>query len=107
MVEDSFSFADWAKSCTKHGNEIMCSLDVTSLFANVPLDETIHICLDKLYFLPVAPKLLRSFTEFIIGNLPLTRTILYLIAISTTWSSHCFTFRLVLLSIVMCHFEER
>ena len=52
MVEDSFTFADWAKSYTKHGNEIMCSLDVTSLFANVPLDETIPICLDKLYFLP-------------------------------------------------------
>ena len=35
----------------KHGNEIMCFLDVTFLFTNVPLDETIHICLDKSCFL--------------------------------------------------------
>ena len=41
-VKNSFSFADWAKTY-KHNNGIMCSLDVTSLFTNVPLDETIHI----------------------------------------------------------------
>ena len=40
-VKDSFSFADWAKTY-KHNNGIMCSLDVTSLFTNVPLDETIQ-----------------------------------------------------------------
>ena len=44
-VKDSFSFADWAKIC-KHNIGIMCSLDVTSLFTNVPRDETIQICLD-------------------------------------------------------------
>ena len=32
----------------KHGNETMCSFDVTSLFTNVPLDEKIHICFNKL-----------------------------------------------------------
>ncbi|XP_068696778.1 uncharacterized protein [Montipora foliosa] len=37
----------------------MCSLDVTSLFTNVPLDETIQICLDRLYSLP-DPQLLRT-----------------------------------------------
>ena len=42
-VKDSFSFTDWAKTY-KHNNGIMCSLDVTSLFTNVPLDETIQIC---------------------------------------------------------------
>ena len=55
-VKDSFSFADWAK----HNNGIMCSLDVTSLFTNVPLDETIQICLDRLYSLPDPPQLPRS-----------------------------------------------
>ena len=34
----------------------MCSLDVCSLFSNVPLDETIQICLDKLYALPDSTK---------------------------------------------------
>ena len=35
-VKDSFSFADWAKTY-QHNNGKMCSLDVTSLFTNVPL----------------------------------------------------------------------
>ena len=38
----------------------MCSLDVTSLFTNVPLDETIQISLDRLYSLPDPPQLPRS-----------------------------------------------
>ena len=38
----------------------MCSFDVSALFADVPLDETIQICLDKLYALPDPPTLLRS-----------------------------------------------
>ena len=33
----------------------MCSLDVCSLFTNVPLDETIDIALDKLYSLSDLP----------------------------------------------------
>ena len=45
-IKDSFSFVDWVKS-HKHNNEIMCSFDVCSLFTNVPLDETIQICLNK------------------------------------------------------------
>ena len=57
-VKDSFSFADWAKTY-KHNNG-MCSLDVTSLFTNVLLDETIQICLDRLYSLPDPPQLPRS-----------------------------------------------
>ena len=58
-VKDSFSFADWAKTYS-HNNEFMCSFDVSSLFTNVSLDETIQICLDKLYALPNPPKLPRS-----------------------------------------------
>ena len=58
-VKDSFSFADWAKNYN-HSNGIMCSLDVSSLFTNVPLDETIRICLDKLYSLSDPPTLPRA-----------------------------------------------
>ena len=58
-IKDSFSFVDWAKS-HKHNNETMCSFDVCSLFTNVPLDETIQICLAKLYSLPDPPTLPRS-----------------------------------------------
>ena len=46
----------------------MCSFDVCSLFTNVPLDETIEICLTKLYFLPDPPALprhvLKTLLEF-------------------------------------------
>ena len=38
----------------------MCSFDVCSLFTNVPLDETIQICLEKLYSLPDPPTLPRA-----------------------------------------------
>ena len=48
---------DWVKS-HKHNNGIMCSFDVCSLFTNVPLDETIQICLNELYSLPEPPRLL-------------------------------------------------
>ena len=43
-VKDSFSFADWAKKY-KHNNGIMCSLDFSSLFTNVPPKETLDICM--------------------------------------------------------------
>ena len=39
---------------------MMCSFDVSSLFTNVPLDETIQICLNKLYALPDPQTLPRS-----------------------------------------------
>ena len=52
VVSDSFNFCDdlrehwWGKSLN---NSFMCSFDVKSLFTNVPLNETINICLDLLY----------------------------------------------------------
>ena len=53
----------------KHNNEVMCSLDVISLFTNVALDDTIQICLYKLYALPHAPPLRWSVLEvFFFGN---------------------------------------
>ena len=57
--KDVSSFADWANTY-RHNNGIMSSLDVSSIFTNVRLDETIQICLDKLYSLPDPPILLRS-----------------------------------------------
>ena len=53
---DSFSFAEWPKRYN-HNGEYMCSFDVSSLFTNVPRDETMQICLDKLYALAKPPKL--------------------------------------------------
>ena len=50
---------------------MICSFDVCSLFTNVPLSETVQICLDKPYALPNLPTLprpdrfaLKKFLEF-------------------------------------------
>ena len=46
-VRDSFSFAK--EAVTFSSNLHMSSLDVTSLFTNIPVDETIDICCDELF----------------------------------------------------------
>ena len=88
---------------------MMCSFDVSSLFTNVPLDETIQICLDKLYALPDPPTLPRSVLKV-------------LLAFATKKSHFIFDGQYydqvdgvamgsplgpVLANIFMCHFEEK
>ena len=46
-VTKSFHFAE--EICKQDPNLYMTSLDVDSLFTNIPLDETIYICIDSLY----------------------------------------------------------
>ena len=46
-VTDSFHFAE--EICQQDSNLHMASLDVDSLFTNIPLEETIDICVDNLY----------------------------------------------------------
>ena len=46
-VTDSFHFAE--EICKQDTNLYMASLDVDSLFTNIPLDETIDISIDSLY----------------------------------------------------------
>ena len=47
VTKDSFSFAD---DVTKQNSELfMTSFDIDSLFTNLPLDETIDICIKKLF----------------------------------------------------------
>ena len=47
LVHYSFSFADEVSSfCPDH---FMASLDVESLFTNIPLNEVIDICIDDLF----------------------------------------------------------
>ena len=49
-VKDSFTFAD--EILTQNSDLYMASLDVDALFTNIPLDETIHICVKKLFKIP-------------------------------------------------------
>lgn len=48
-ISDSFTFADYIRKLDGRNDSYMCSFDVSSLFTNVPLDETIRICADALY----------------------------------------------------------
>ena len=46
-VKDSFSFCK--EIIDQNPNLYMASFDVQSLFTNIPLDETINICVDMVY----------------------------------------------------------
>ena len=46
-VKDSFTFVD--EILTQNSDLYMASLDVDALFTNIPLDETIDICIKKLF----------------------------------------------------------
>ena len=49
-VKDSFTFANFIQNCNlEPANSFLCSFDISSLFTNVPLDETIEICANALY----------------------------------------------------------
>ena len=48
MVKDSFSFVQELLNLD-YNNVVMASFDVTSLFTNIPLDETIHIISNRLF----------------------------------------------------------
>ena len=46
-VKDSFSFV--TELLCFPSVPFLCSFDIVSLFTNIPINETIEICLDKLY----------------------------------------------------------
>lgn len=52
LVKDTFEFCEHIQKFTQEQDTsslFMCSFDVTNLFTNVPLDETLGLCLDTLY----------------------------------------------------------
>ena len=87
----------------------MCSFDVSSLFTNVPLDETIQICLDKLYALPDPPTLPRSVLKVLLEFVTKKSHFIFNgqyydqidgVAMGSPLGP-------VLANIFMCHFEEK
>ena len=46
-IKDSFTFAE--ETAEQNAEHFMVSFDVESLFTNIPLDETIDICVERLY----------------------------------------------------------
>ena len=56
LVKDSFEFCKVLRDFGPvQEDSFMCSFDVKSLFTNVPIDETIEICLDTLYRSDIQP----------------------------------------------------
>ena len=87
----------------------MCSFDVCSLFTNVPLNETIQICLDKLYALPDPPAIsrpvLKKLLEFAIKKSRFIFDGQYYDQIDGVAMGS--PLGPVLANIFMCHFEEK
>ena len=49
IVKDSFTFANFIQDCNlEPAKSFLCSFDISNLFTNVPLDETIGNCADAL-----------------------------------------------------------
>ena len=49
-VKVSFRFANFIQNCNlEPAKTFLCSFDISSLFTNVPLDETIEICAGTFY----------------------------------------------------------
>ena len=58
-VKDSFSFCEDLKEYGPVDHDtFLCSFDVVSLFTNVPIEETIQICLDTLYRSNIKPPMI-------------------------------------------------
>ena len=54
MVKDTFDFSKELEKFAETNkdqltNTFLCSFDIASLFTNIPLIETVEICLDALY----------------------------------------------------------
>ena len=49
VAKDSFTFCEVIGKCQPDKGSFLCSFDIKRLFTNIPLEETIRICLDALY----------------------------------------------------------
>ena len=57
-LSDSFTFAERIRSLqVDASNVFMCSYDIKSLYTNIPLAETLDICVDQLYNTDLTPPL--------------------------------------------------
>ena len=67
MINDAFSFANFMRSQQFDTNIKLASVDVESLFTNVPVSETINIILQRCF--PKDIKLFKSFTRNVFKHL--------------------------------------
>ena len=58
-IKDSFTFAKTIQDLTTDSDQtFLCSFDISSLFTNIPLEETIQICADSLYESNLTPPIM-------------------------------------------------
>ena len=58
-IKDSFTFAKTIQELTTDSDQtFLCSFDISSLFTNIPLGETIQICADSLYESNLTPPIM-------------------------------------------------
>ena len=58
-INDSFTFAKTIQKLTTDSDQtFLCSFDISSLFTNIPLGETIQICADSLYESNLTPPIM-------------------------------------------------
>ena len=48
-LKNSYEFSNFITTIPNSNNYVMCSFDTVSLFTNIPLDETLKICLNQLF----------------------------------------------------------
>ena len=48
-IKNSYEFSNFIASVPNSDQYVMCSFDIESLFTNIPLDETLNICLNHLF----------------------------------------------------------
>ena len=93
-VKDSFTFANIIQNCNlKPAKSFLCYFDISSLFTNVPFDETIEICADALYRgqldCPLFPEdTFREFLLIVIRGVENLYVLHFIMLISSLTQSH-------------------
>ena len=106
VCKDSFAFA--AEIRNQNPGLYMSSFDVDSLFTNIPLDETIEICVKKLFgrkhkFKGFSKANFRSLLQYVKDNLILFNWNYY---IQVDGVVMCTTLGPTLANIFLCHWQE-
>ena len=72
-IKDSFTFAKTIQDLTTDSDQtFLCSFDISSLFTNIPLEETIQICADSLYESNLTPPIMDKDVSIELMNIATT-----------------------------------
>ena len=74
-VKNSYEFTKTLNQAKLPNNFFMCSFDITSLFTNIPLTETVNVCINLIFkdldsFLNMTKTLFKSLLEICVKDVP-------------------------------------